>query len=127
MFDDTITRGSVLGIALMIYTYGVMFNIGQVYVRDPAGVMTPNIVRSSLGTLAIVAAVPTIIWPAIYVGLFDGIWAGVVTFLLTTIGGTVAAKLLGVTAWRGVLMGIHFILAAVAMVAGYWLSFTNLH
>jgi len=127
LFDNTIADGSWLAVVLMIYVYGVMYNIGQVYVKDSTGVMTPGIVRSSLGTIAIIAMVPTIIWPTIYVSLFDGVfWAGVLTFLLTTVGGGIAGKLLGVTAARGAFMGIHFILATIAMVAGYWLSITNL-
>lgn len=127
MFDNTIVEGSVIGVLLLIYVYGVAYNIGQVYVKDSTGMMTPGIVRSSLGTIAIIAMLPAIIWPAIYVSLFDGVlWAGVVTFLVTTVGGGIAGKLLGVTAARGAFMGIHFILAVIAMIAGYWLTLTNL-
>ena len=126
MFDSTVANGSIVAIILMVYAYGVMFNIGRVYVRDPSGVMTPGVVRSTFGTLAIIATIPTIIWPAIYAGLFDGLWAGVVIFLITTVGGAIATTILGVTAFGGLLMGIHFYLATFALVAGYWLSLTNL-
>jgi len=126
VFANTIADGSIIAVILMIYTYGVMFNVGQVYVRDQTGMMTPGVVRSSFGTLAIIAAVPMIVWPAIYTSLFDGLWSGVVMFLITTIGGGIAGAILGVTAFRGLLMGIHFYLATFAMIAAYWLSITNL-
>jgi len=123
LFNDLISQGSVLAVVLMMYAYGVVFVVGEIYLRDKAGVFTPGVVRSGFGTLIVIAALPTAIWPAIYVGLWDGFVSGVVTFGGQMILAPLVAKLAGVT---GALMGVHFYGAAIALGFGYWLSFTHL-
>jgi hypothetical protein len=123
MFDNLATYGSILSIILMSYTFGVMYVIGGIYLQDNVGHMTPGVVRSSFGSIVIVAAIPTLAWPAIYTALFDGIWSGIIVFLLSNSIAPIIARKLGA---NGALMGIHFYLATASMIAGYWLSLTNL-
>lgn len=88
--------------------------------------MTPGIVRSGLGFFAMLGAIPTFFWPSLYVGFFEGGVGAGLTFVLTMFGGPALAYLLGIALWGGALMGLHFMAATVAYVAGYWLSLTNL-
>lgn len=126
MFDNLVSNGSILAVVLMIYAFGVMSRVAFVYSNDRVGHMTPGIVRSGFGRLVMAGAIPTFFWPTLYVGLFEGGFLGALTFVATFFGGPALVYLLGIAIGGGALMGLHFIAATAAYVAGYWLSLTNL-
>lgn len=125
MYDNFIENGSILAVVLMVFTCHVMLEVGLIEAKGGAHALNelPGIVRSSLGSLLVVAAMPTAFWPAIYIGLFEGVVAGVIAWLVFQPVGLILVRILRV---KGPAIGLWFVAASIAMVAGYVLSFMAL-
>lgn len=125
MFDSFLANGSVVAVALLVFACHVMIEVGTIDLKGGAHALNelPGIVRSPLGTVLVFAAIPTAFWPAIYVGLFDGLAAAIVAWLMFQLAGLLAVRILRV---KGPAIGLWFILASAAMIAGYWISIIKL-
>lgn len=123
MFDSFLAQGQVLSVVLMIYSANVMIEALRIDKMDRSGIYTPGIIRSSVGTLLAIGAIPCAVWPAVYVALFSGWLAGLIFWLVAQVLGFAIVALLRI---RGPLIGIHFIIASVAYPIGYFLSITTL-
>lgn len=121
MFDEFLKHGSVLAVVCMTYASDVFAESLRWQRLYPHN--TPMILLHPASALLMLAAIPCVIWPAIYIGLFSGFVAGIVGWLGLQIISAVATLLLGI---RGPLLGFHFILACVAYPLGYYISLTNL-
>lgn len=121
MFDNFLANGSFVAVALMVFACHVMIEVGTIELKGNGYALNelPGIVRSSVGTALVIAAVPTAFWPAIYVGLFDGPIAAIIAWVAFQLAGLLVVRLLRV---RGPAIGVWFILASAAMIAGYWMS-----
>ena len=69
------------------------------------------------------ASVPCAVWPAVYVGLYSGWVAGIISWFALQGVGAVGTFLLGI---RGPALGFHFIAACIAFPVGYYLSISSL-
>lgn len=67
-------------------------------------------------------AIPCAIWPAIYIGLYDGWVAGISSWIILQIISAITVIVLGI---RG-FIGYHFIVACIAYPIAYYLSIANL-
>lgn len=123
MFDQFLAEGSVLAVLLMAYAANVMIEVLRIQHQDPAGIYTPRILRSSLGSIMTFGAIPCAFWPAIYIGLFSGILAAIISWLVLQVLGAWITIRLGL---RGPLLGFHFIVACIAYPVGYFLSYSTL-
>ncbi|MCF4098193.1 hypothetical protein [Maritalea mediterranea] len=123
MFDSFFNHGNIVSVVLMVYAANVMIESLRIDQADISGSYTPLIIRSSIGSILAVGAIPCAIWPAIYVALYSGWVAGIVFWLLAQLFGFAIVLALRV---RGPLIGIHFIIASIAYPIGYYLSITNL-
>lgn len=125
MFELFLQQGSITSVVLMTYAGNVMmeaFRVDRFY-KSPPLFTLHRIITNPLARLFMLASVPCAIWPSIYIGLYTGILAGVISWLALLIVGAIATSILRV---GGLLIGIHFILACIAFPIGYYLSLTNL-
>lgn len=123
MFDEFFAEGSVLAVLLMAYAANVMFESLRIQHSDPTGFYTPQIIRGSFGSIMALGSVPTVIWPAIYIGLYSGVLAAIISWLVLQVFGAWITLRLGL---RGSLLGLHFIAACIAYPIGYYLSYSTL-
>ena len=121
MFANFLNHGSLVAVLLMGFSSSVMLDAGLQEKKDPHGLHTPRIIRSSIGSLLVFGSVPCIFWPAIYVGLFDGVIAGIASWVLLQV---FCAIFFGQLNSR--LLGVNFMLASIAYPIGYYLSYINL-
>jgi hypothetical protein len=122
MFDQFLSQGSLLSVAIMGYTNSVMFHVAKLNRIDPHGLYyAPLILQHPISDLFFIAALPCAIWPAIYIGLYDGLVAGLFSWFILQIGLVVILPII-----RGFLIGIHFIVACILYPFGYYLSISNL-
>ena len=120
MFNEFLAEGSLLALGLMVYAYAVMMEANRV-TNDPLDM--PRAMRHPLAQLSFMGATPLIIWPAVYVGIFDGWLAGFAAWILTQIALVVITLVTGI---RSVWFGAHFIAASIAYPIGYGLSVWSL-
>jgi len=123
MFGHFFQQGSVTAVVLMAYAGNVMIEALRRDRADPLGISSPRVLKSSVGTIFMIASLPCAIWPAIYVGLYDGWLAGVFAWLIIQAIGAIGTFALGI---RGRFIGIHFIVACVAYPIGYFVSISSL-
>jgi hypothetical protein len=123
MFNHFFQEGSIVSVVLMAYAGNVMMEALRRERADPHGLHSPMIIKHSISTVLMVGALPCAIWPAIYVGLFDGWVAGVLAWIILQMLGAIGTLILGI---RTRLLGFHFIAACVAYPVGYYLSISNL-
>jgi hypothetical protein len=71
MIEQFQTHGSVVAVGLMVYAANVMIEALRREKFDRSGIYTPGIIRSSFGSLVMIASLPCAIWSAIYIGLFE--------------------------------------------------------
>jgi hypothetical protein len=113
-------QGSVAAVLLMAFASHVMLDAALQDRKDPRGLNTPPIIKSTLGTLLVIGSFPCLFWPAIYVGLFDGFWAAVSVWIILQALFGLFVRL------NPRLLGTNFVLASLAYPIGYYLSFVNL-
>lgn len=122
MFDQFLSHGSLLSVAIMGYTNSVMIHVARLNRIDPQGLyLAPLILQHPIAELFFIAAIPCIIWPSIYIGLYDGWIAGILSWFILQIGLAVILPLI-----KGFLIGIHFIVACMFYPFGYYLSISSL-
>lgn len=122
IFENTLAFGSVLGILLFAYCQNIAIEVLRLQRADPHGVMTARVLHSSAGTVFALAALPCVIWPALYVALFDGVLAGLAVWLILQVFGAILTMVLGI---RGDLLPIHLMIGLVALPVGYYLTLTQ--
>jgi len=120
MFDTFFANGSLIAFLLMTYGLAVMFTAIRM-TDDPLD--TPRALRHPLAMIIMMISMPCAIWPAVYVGLFDGWIAGIVAMLILQIG---AGLLRGIVNAGEMYFGVHFVAASIAVFVGYWLSIQSL-
>lgn len=123
MFDDFIENGSILAVALLVYTCNVMIEAMTRAHRDPYGVNSPTIIRGTFSSIVMIVSLPCAVWPAIYIGIWSGWVAGLVSWIGLQLIGAMGTMVLGI---RGPALGIHFVLACVAYPVGMYLSISSL-
>lgn len=121
MFNEFLASGSILAVILMGYVNCVMIETVNSE-RAFHGMNTPPIIKHPATQFLRVICLPCIFWPAIYVGLYSGFWAGFVAWF----GIQLVSAFLSFPLRIKALPGVHVIPAAVAMPIGYYLSLTNL-
>lgn len=125
MFDQFLSQGSILSIIFMVYACNVMIEAIRIDRLDPHGLyIAPGVLSHPMSGIFIFAAVPCIIWPGVYIGLYDGWVAGSVAWFILQIVGAVMTIILGIR--RCELIGTHFTLACVVFPIGYYLSISSL-
>lgn len=123
MFEEFFHHGSVLSVLLMVYAGNVMMEALRRDRLDPHGINSPMIIKHPVSALFMFASIPCAIWPAVYIGLYSGWVAGVVSWVVLQLAGALTTIALGI---RGPLLGFHFIAGCIAYPIGYYLSFTAL-
>ena len=124
MFDDFFSHGSILAVLLMEYAACAMAEAIRLKSMGRLGYLhAPGLIYHPLATLFMVGAMPCVLWPAIYVGLYSGWIAGLVAWVLLQAIGAAMTLLFGI---RGPLLGFHYIAACVAYPVGYYLSIRTL-
>ncbi|QUG77377.1 hypothetical protein GKQ23_21315 [Erwinia sp. E602] len=88
MFANFIEYGSFLSIFCAEYASVMAVRIANDVRKDPYLMHTPGLIRHPLFTIVVILAIPLSIWQAVYVGLFDGFWAGVLAWLILQVGGS---------------------------------------
>lgn len=121
MFENFLSAGSIIGALCLVYASNVAIEVSAVGRRGPH--VGPAIAHNTLGTLFVFCALPCIIWPAVYVGGFDGWLAGGISWIIFQIIGAAATMILRI---KGPLLGLHMLLGIASLGAGYYLTFTNL-
>ena len=120
MFEEFLSGGSLLALGLMVYAYAVMMEANRL-TNDPLDM--PRALRHPAAQLIFIGATPLILWPAIYVGIFDGWLAGFLAFILIQVALVIITLGTGI---RSMYFGIHFIIASIAYPIGYVLSVWSL-
>lgn len=123
MFQEFFNNGSLLAVLLMVYAGNVMMEALRRDRLDPHGINSPLIIKHPVSALFMVASIPCAIWPAIYIGLYSGWIAGIISWIVLQFFGAIATVGLGM---RGPALGLHFIAACIAFPVGYYLSLTSL-
>lgn len=123
MVDTFLANGSKLSVILMVYSCNVMIEALRRDKLDRTGMHTPRVIRSVWGRLAAIGSIPCAIWPAVYIGLFDGWVAGIGAWVVLQVIGAVLTIILKI---NSPLLGLHFIAASFAYPAGYYLSLAAL-
>lgn len=123
MFEEFLNYGSVTAVLLMVYAGNVMMEALRRDRLDPHGINSPMIIKHPLSGIFMFASIPCTIWPAIYIGLYSGWVAGIVSWFVLQIAGAVATIVLGI---RGPALGFHFIAGCIAFPIGYYLSISAL-
>lgn len=123
MFKEFLSQGSIVSVLLMVYAGNVMMEALRRDRLDPQGINSPLIIKHPVSALFIFASIPCAIWPAIYVGLYSGWVAGIVSWFVLQIVGAIATVVLGI---RGPALGFHFIAGCIAFPIGYYLSLSGL-
>ena len=123
MFEEFLNHGSVLSVLLMVYAGNVMMEALRRNRLDPRGVNSPLIIKHPVSAIFMFSSIPCAIWPAIYIGLYSGWIAGIISWIALQIAGAFATIALGI---RGQALGFHFIAACIAFPIGYYLSFAAL-
>ena len=121
MFENFLNYGSVVGALCLVYASNVAIEVATVGSRGPhAG---PAIAHNTFGTIFVFCALPCSLWPAIYVGGFDGWLAGVISWVVFQIIGAVATMVLKI---KGPLLGLHVLIGILSLGVGYYLTLNNL-
>lgn len=123
MFQEFFHTGSIAAVLLMVYACNVMIEALRRDRIDPSGFSSPLIIKHPISALFMFASIPCAIWPAIYIGLFSGWVAGIISWFVLQVVGAFATIVLGI---RGPALGLHFIGACIAFPVGYYLSVTTL-
>lgn len=123
MFEEFLNNGSLSAVLLMTYAGNVMMEALRRDRLDHYGISSPLIIKHPVSALFMMASVPCAIWPAIYIGLYSGWVAGIISWFILQILGAIATILLGM---RGPALGFHFIAACIAFPTGYYLSISTL-
>jgi hypothetical protein len=122
MFEKFLAQGNILAIVLMVYANGTMMEALKIDRADPYALNSPRILKNPLAHIFIFFAIPCAIWPAIYIGLYDGWLAGIAAWFVLQIISAIAVMVFGI---RG-FIGYHFIAACIAYPIAYYLSIAGL-
>lgn len=120
MFEQFLSHGNILSVVLMVYACNVMLEVIRFDRIDPYD----SILSSSIAIMFMVAAVPCAIWPAIYIGLYDGWISGIVGWFILQFAGAIMTIVLGMRNY--LLIRMHFVFACIAYPIGYYLSYSSL-
>ena len=123
LFNNFFAKGSVISVLLMTYTASVCYEVVIINRHKATSVRAPLLVTSAFSSIFILFSVPCIIWPAIYIGLYDGFLAGAISFLILQAYSGYISKFLGI---RGPHMALHFVVAVACCFLGYYLSYTSI-
>lgn len=123
MFDNFLAHGSILSVILMVYASDVMAESVRLINLDRIGLDTPFLLRHPVAELFMFGSIPTAIWPSIYIGLYDGWVAGIISWVVLQLGSAWATVALRI---RGSALAHHFIVACIAYPIGYYLSIVSL-
>lgn len=121
MFQNFLNNGNVVAVLLMVYAAMVMLEALKRERLDRYG--CPLIIRHPISAVFMFASIPCNIWPYIYIGMYSGWVAGIVSWGAFQVAGAIAIMVLGI---RGPALGYHFFAACIAFPVGYYLSFTTL-
>lgn len=122
MIDNFIAKGSLLSIVFMVYTNATIMEAVKINKADPYCLNSPRILKNPLSILFVTLAIPCAIWPAIYIGLYEGWVVGIISWFILQIISALAVATLGVRSY----IGYHFIVACIIYPIGYYLSITSL-
>lgn len=122
LFQNTREFGSLIGLLLLVYATNIAIEVLRVQHLDPSGSLSARLPHTGLATLFSFASLPCILWPAIYVGGYDGWLAAVVAWLVFQVMGALATLWLGI---RGTLLPLHLLHGLVALPVGYYLTLTT--
>jgi len=107
----------------MVYSGPIMFDALRRDRYDHGLLNSPLVLNTWWASALMIGALPLAIWPAVYVGLFDGWKSGLVAWTFIQIFNTAFSVLLRM---KNSIFPMNFIAAAVCMPLGYVLSFANL-
>ncbi|MNE62029.1 hypothetical protein D3C80_1572870 [compost metagenome] len=116
MFEGTLSQGSPWVPILLSYCAVVATNVAGAQKR--AEWLLPPVLRTGTAQLFLLLMAPTAFVPALYVGSFDGIVAGLVTFVILPLPWAFITTLLGVRTY----LFFHFAVACLCMSLGYLLA-----
>ncbi|WP_093447366.1 hypothetical protein [Thiomicrospira sp. ALE5] len=117
MFTNTLETGNIIALAFLIYANTVMLEAVIRAHRLPA-YMNPPVLNTGYASFIFLLSIPTGIWPAVYVGIHDGLLAGFLAWILFMITGHILGFLIRVKT----LVGFHFHPATALMFTGYFLT-----
>jgi len=121
MFENFLNYGSVVGALCLVYASNVAIEVAIAGHRGPH--IGPASAQNTLGTLFGFCALPCILWPAIYVGSFDGWLAGVISWIAFQIIGAIATLAFRI---KGSLLSLHILTGIASLGVGYYLTLNNL-
>ncbi|WP_456388375.1 hypothetical protein [Profundibacter sp.] len=123
MFSELLEYGSPLGVGLCFYAACVYFGILERSQRPSNIASDPAVIHNTIGAVFKIAALPANLWIAVYIsrfeGLFWGVTAGMVLFVLS--GSTAVFLKFG-----GKLLGLHVLFGLIALIVGYYLTISGL-
>ena len=123
MFHNFINEGSVLAVLLMTYAQNVGIEIAQI-ANSPESrkINAPRLVQGGLATLFMLFTLPMSFWSAFYIGSYDGLLAGFVSWIVIQVVGAILTIFLGI---KGPAIAFHFLAAIPCGIAGYYLSYST--
>lgn len=125
MFDNIIANGSPISLILMVFSSGVLYDVIMI-VNSHRASLHPQIYRTPVSTVLLFLGVGCFFWPAIYVGIYEGILAGVIFWISQQlIGQIIITPIVGIKTEKT--RGIFFyLLAIISFPIGYYLSIKTL-
>jgi hypothetical protein len=117
MFEQTLSQGNWLVPILLSYVAVVatqhtkLASLGK-------GLFLPPILETGLANFITLTMTPTIFIPALYVGIYDGFFAGIVIFILLPGLMVLFTRMLNVTRF----IAYHYLIASLIMPLGYYLT-----
>ncbi|HDX8617323.1 TPA: hypothetical protein RQN55_003534 [Aeromonas dhakensis] len=117
MFEGTLTNGSLWVPVLLSYSAVVATHVFNMQNKKAAWLIPPAL-KTGLAQFLLLLMAPAVLVPAFYVGSFDGIAAGLITFVVLPLVMTIATTLLMITTYPF----FHFAAACFSMSFGYLLA-----
>jgi hypothetical protein len=111
--------GSLIPIIIMVYCYYVMKAVKMFKMTDEFGL--PPVFDHPSSEWFMLAAIPSLLFSSIYVWLFSGLVAGVLSFFALMFIGKWGGLIMGFTSTK--LIGFHYIAACVLLPIGYYTFF----
>lgn len=121
MFTDFVQEGSLTGVGMMVICLPIM--MASTRLVHPTAVLAPRIMQGPIASLFLFCAIPLPIWPAIYIGLFEGFITGLISWGLIQASAVVLHFLLRLP---GPWIGLYFAAACIIYPIGYVLTLTSL-
>ena len=112
--------GSLIPIAILVYCFYVMKAVKLFKITSPEFDL-PNVFLHHSSEWFILAALPSLVFSAIYVWLFAGLSASIFSFFALMFVGKWGGMILGFYSTK--FIGYHYMIACILLPIGYYIFF----